>query len=260
MRRVLTIAGSDASGGAGIQADLKTFTAFQVYGMSVVTAVTAQNTLGIQRIEALSPDLVAAQLISVLGDIGVDTAKTGMLLKREVIEIVCQVLDEFGTRKIVVDPLMKAGTGAVLLEEEALAALKELLLPMARVVTPNLDEAAILCGETISDVAGMKEAARKIKALGPEYVVVKGGHLPGPRVFDVIYDGNKVEVKDLPRIPGEGFHGIGCTFSAGIAAGMAKGLDVREAIEAAHHYLVAAIRYSFPIGKGRRPLNHFVKP
>jgi len=259
MRRALTIAGSDSGGGAGIQADLKTFTAFQVYGMSVVTAVTAQNTVGIQRIEALPPDLIAAQLVSVLGDIGVDAAKTGMLLSREVIAIVCQVLDEFGTKKIVVDPLMKAGTGAVLLEEDALDLLTSLLLPMARVVTPNLDEASILCGETISDVAGMKEAARKIKALGPEYVLVKGGHLPGPRVFDIIFDGNKMEVKDTPRIPGEGFHGIGCTFSAAIAAGLAKGQDERDAIEAAYRYVLASIRFSFPLGKGRHPLNHFVK-
>jgi hydroxymethylpyrimidine/phosphomethylpyrimidine kinase len=260
MRRALTIAGSDSGGGAGIQADLKTFTAFQVYGMSVVTAVTAQNTLGVQRIEALPPDLIGAQLVSVIGDIGVETAKTGMLLSREVIAIVCQVLDEFGIKKIVVDPLMKAGTGTVLLEEDALDLLKTLLLPMALVVTPNLDEASILCGETISDVAGMKEAARKIKALGPEYVLLKGGHLPGARVFDVIFDGNKMEVKDTPRILGEGFHGIGCTFSAAITAGLAKGQDVREAIEGAHRYVVASIRYSFPLGKGRHPLNHFVKP
>jgi len=260
MRRALTIAGSDSGGGAGIQADLKTFTSFQVYGMSVVTAVTAQNTVGVQRIEPMPPDLVAAQLISVLGDIGIDTAKTGMLLKREVIEIVCQVLDEFGTKKIVVDPLIKAGTGERLLDEDALEVLKSLLLPMARVVTPNLEEAAILCGEPIPDVASMKEAAKKIKGLGPDYVLLKGGHFPGPHVFDIIYDGTKMEVKDTLRIPGEAFHGIGCTFSAAITAGLARGQEVREAIEVAHRYVISSIRNSFSLGKGHRPLNHFVKP
>jgi len=260
MRRALTIAGSDSGGGAGIQADLKTFTTFGVYGMSVVTAITAQNTVGLQRIEPLPPDLVAAQLISVLGDIGVDTAKTGMLFKRETIEIVTQVLDEFGTKKIVVDPLIKAGTGEALLEGDALEALKTLLFPIARVVTPNLEEAATLCGEPISDLASMKEAAKRIKEFGPEYVLLKGGHLPGTHVFDVIYDGSKMEVKDTLRIPGEGFHGIGCTMSAAITAGLAKGQDVREAIEAAHRYLLSSIRNSFRLGKGRRPLNHFVRP
>lgn len=260
MRRALTIAGSDSGGGAGIQADLKTFTTFQVYGMSVVTAITAQNTLGVQRIEPLAADLVAAQLISVLGDIGVDTTKTGMLLKRETIEIVCQVLDEFGIRKIVVDPLIQSGTGVSLLEEEALETLKDLLLPMARVITPNLNEAAALCGEDISDVTSMKEAAKRIKDLGPDFVLLKGGHLPGPIVFDILYDGNKMEVRDTLRLPGDGFHGIGCTLSAAITAGLAKGQDVREAIEMAHRYILSSIRNAFHLGKGRRPLNHFVKP
>jgi len=260
MRRALTIAGSDSGGGAGIQADLKTFTTFGVYGMSVITAVTAQNTVGLQRIEPLPPELVAAQLISVLGDIGVDTAKTGMLMKRETVEIVTQVLDEFGVKKIVVDPLVKAGTGEALLEEDALEALKSLLLPMARVVTPNLDEASILCEAPISDVASMKEAAKKIKEFGPDYVLLKGGHLPGPHVFDIIYDGSRMEVRDTPRLPGQGFHGIGCTLSAAITAGLAKGQDVREAIEVAHRYLLSSIRNSFKLGKGRHPLNHFVKP
>ena len=260
MRRALTIAGSDSGGGAGIQADLKTFTTFGVYGMSVITAVTAQNTVGLQRIEPLPPDLVAAQLISVLGDIGVDTAKTGMLMRKETIEIVTQILDEFGTKKIVVDPLVKAGTGEALLEEDALEALKALLLPMARVVTPNLHEAAILCGGPISDVASMKEAAKKIKEFGPDYVLLKGGHLAGPHVFDIIYDGSKMEVRDTLRIPGEGFHGIGCTLSAAITAGLAKGQDVREAIEVAHRYLLSSIRNSFKLGKGSHPLNHFVRP
>jgi hydroxymethylpyrimidine/phosphomethylpyrimidine kinase len=260
MRRALTIAGSDSGGGAGIQADLKTFTSFQVYGMSVVTAVTAQNTLGVQRIEALPADLVSAQLLSVLSDIGVDTAKTGMLLKRETIEVVCQVLDEFGVKKLVVDPLIQAGDGAALLEEDALETLKALLFPMARVVTPNLHEAEVLCGAAIPDLASMKEAAKKIKELGPEYVLLKGGHLPGSHVFDIIYDGSKMEVKDTLRIPGDDFHGIGCTMSAAITAGLAKGQDVRESIEVAHRFVVASIRNAFQLGKGRRPLNHFVRP
>jgi hydroxymethylpyrimidine/phosphomethylpyrimidine kinase len=260
MWRALTIAGSDSGGGAGIQADLKTFTSFHVYGMSVVTAITAQNTLGVQRIEPLPPDLVAAQLISVLGDIGVDTAKTGMLMKREAIEVVAQILDEFGIRKLVVDPLMRAGSGESLLEEGAVEALKNLLLPMARVVTPNLEEASILCGQPVSDVSSMKEAARMIKELGPEYVLVKGGHLPGPHVLDVLYDGTRMQVRDTLRLPGDGFHGIGCTLSAAITSGLAKGQEVKEAIEIAHRYVLSSIRSAFNLGKGRRPLNHFVKP
>lgn len=260
MRRALTIAGSDSGGGAGIQADLKTFTAFQVYGMSVITAVTAQNTMGVQYIHPMPPEFVVAQLQSVLSDIGADTVKTGMLATREIVELVSQVLDEFQIKKVVVDPVMIAHTGTRLLEEGALESIRDLLLPLAKVVTPNIGEASVLCGERVEDVPGMREAAKRIREMGPEYVLIKGGHLAGPRAIDIFYDGIRFEVKDNPRVPTNNTHGAGCTLSAAIAAGLAKGQDVKEAVEIAHRYTFTAIRSSFALGKGRGPVNHFVKP
>jgi len=260
VRRALTIAGSDSGGGAGVQADLKTFTAFQIYGMSVITAVTAQNTLGVQEVKVMPPEFVASQLHSVLSDIGTDTVKTGMLATKEIVEIVSEVLDEFQIKKIVVDPIMVAHSGDRLLEEGAVEALRNLLLPLAKVITPNLEEASALCRERVEDVNGMREAARKIREMGPEFVLIKGGHLSSPRALDILYDGVKFEVKDNPRVPTNNSHGAGCTLSAAIAAGLAKGQDVKEAVEIAQRYTFAAIRSSFGLGKGRGPVNHFVKP
>lgn len=260
MYRALTIAGSDSGGGAGIQADLKTFTALQVYGMSALTAITAQNTVGVQGVHVLPPDFVALQLRSVLSDIGADAAKTGMLATKEIVAVVAQIVREFKLQRLVVDPVMVSATGHRLLDEDAVGAVKGLLLPLAMVVTPNLDEAAILWGEKVDDLTGMKEAAKAIQALGPRYVLVKGGHLPGDRVFDVLYDGKRFDVRDAPKIPTENTHGSGCTLSAAIAAGLAKGHDAKEAVEGAQRYVHAAIRSAVQLGQGKGPLNHLAKP
>ena len=259
MRRAITIAGSDSGGGAGIQADLKTFSAFGVYGLSVLTAITAQNTLGVQGVQVLPPDFVTLQIRSVLSDIGADAGKTGMLATKEIVAAVAREVGAFRLRNLVVDPVMVSATGHRLLDEDAVEAVRMFLIPLATVVTPNLDEAAILWGEKIEDLDGMKEAARAIKALGPQYVLVKGGHLAGPRVFDVLYDGKGFEVRDAPKIPTENTHGSGCTLSAAIAAGLAKGCLVKEAVETAQRYIHAAIASGLKIGKGKGPVNHLVK-
>lgn len=259
MRRALTIAGSDSGGGAGIQADLKTFTVFEVYGLCALTAITAQNTLGVQGVQALPPEFVTLQIRSVLSDIGADAGKTGMLATKEIVGVVAREVRAFGLRHLVVDPVMVSATGHRLLDEDAIDALRTLLIPAAMVVTPNLDEAAILWGEKIEDLEGMKEAARAIKALGPQYVLVKGGHLSGPRLFDVLYDGRGFEVWDAPKIPTEKTHGSGCTLSAAIAAGLAKGHTVQEAVQTAQRYVHAAIRAAVKIGRGKGPVNHLVK-
>lgn len=259
MRRALTIAGSDSGGGAGIQADLKTFCAFEVYGESVLTAITAQNTLGVQGVHLLPPDFVALQIRSVLSDIGADAAKTGMLATKEIVAVVAREVGAFLLGNLVVDPVMVSATGHRLLDEDAVDAMRTLLFPLATVVTPNLDEAAILWGEKIEDVDGMKEAAKVIQALGPQYVLVKGGHLSGPTIFDVLYDGKRFEVWEAPKIPTENTHGSGCTLSAAIAAGLAKDQKVKEAVEAARRYIRAAILGGIKIGKGKGPVNHLVK-
>ncbi len=259
MRRALTIAGSDSGGGAGIQADLKTFTAFQVYGLSVLTAITAQNTLGVQGVQTLPPEFVRLQIHSVLSDIGADAAKTGMLATTEIVGTVAEGVHDFQLRNLVVDPVMVSATGHRLLDEDAVEAVKALLLPLATVVTPNLDEATILWGEKVDDLNGMQEAARAIKTLGPQYVLVKGGHLSGPKIFDVLYDGNHFEVWETPKIPTEHTHGSGCTLSAAIAAGLAKGHAVKEAVDTAQRYIHAAIQTAVKIGKGKGPVNHLVK-
>ena len=259
MRRCLTIAGSDSGGGAGIQADLKTFTVFQVYGLSVLTAITAQNTIGVQGVETLPPAFITLQIRSVLSDIGADAGKTGMLATKEIVEIVAEGLREFRFPNLVVDPVMVSATGHRLLAEDAVEAIKTLLFPLATVVTPNLDEATILSGEKVEDLNGMKEAARAIKALGPRTVLVKGGHLAGPRIYDILYDGTRFEVWDVPKIATEHTHGSGCTLSAAIAAGLAKGYGVKEAVHTAQRYLHAAIQTAIKIGKGKGPVNHLVK-
>lgn len=259
MRRALTIAGSDSGGGAGIQADLKTFCAFGVYGESALTAITAQNTLGVQGVQVLPPDFVGLQIRSVLSDIGADAAKTGMLATKEIVAAVAQEVGASHLRNLVVDPVMVSATGHRLLDEDAVEAMRTRLFPWAMVVTPNLDEAAILCGEKIDDLDGMKEAAQTIKALGSQFVLVKGGHLSGPRIFDVLYDGKRFEVWEAPKIPTENTHGSGCTLSAAIAAGLAKDQEVKEAVVAAQRYLHAAIQTAVKIGKGKGPVNHLVK-
>jgi hydroxymethylpyrimidine/phosphomethylpyrimidine kinase len=252
----LTIAGSDSGGGAGIQADLKTFTAFRVFGMSAVTGLTAQNTRGVQGVELPTTGFITAQLRSVLEDIGADAAKTGMLATGEIIRAVAGVVREFGLRNLVVDPVMIAASGDALMQHDAAPVMREHLFPLAMVVTPNLDEATFLCQRKIRTEQEMEEAARAIHAMGARHVLIKGGHLPGEQVVDLFYDGRECIRRETQRVPGE-FHGTGCTLSSAIAAGLAKGLPVREAVATAQDYVALALRAAPAVGGGRRPLNHF---
>ena len=256
MPRALTIAGSDSGGGAGIQADLKTFTAFRVFGLSVITGLTAQNTRGVQGVELPSTDFIRTQLRSVLEDIGADAAKTGMLATGEIIRTVAAAAREFRLRNLVVDPVMIAASGDALMDHEAAPVMQEHLFPLATVVTPNLDEATLLCHRKIRTIEDMEEAARSIHAMGPKYVLVKGGHLPGERIVDLLYDGRQFIRREGRRVQGE-FHGTGCTLSSAIAAGLAKGLPVREAVARAQGYVELGLKTAPAVGGGRRPLNHF---
>lgn len=252
--RALTIAGSDSGGGAGIQADLKTFSALGVFGMTAVTALTAQNTTGVFGIVEMSPDFVAQQIDAVVTDIGVDAAKTGMLSSAGIIAAVADRVRHHRIPNLVVDPVMIAKSGAPLLRPEAMDALKTILLPLATVVTPNLHEACALTGQEITTVADMEDAARRIRNLGPRYVVVKGGHLEGDAV-DVLYDGEAFTHLKETRVPTHNTHGTGCVFSAAIAAELAKGRTVRDAVRVAKRFVSDAIRAAVPVGHGHGPAN-----
>lgn len=255
--KALTIAGSDSGGGAGIQADLKTFAALGVYGSSVLTAITAQNTVGVTAVHEIPVEVIAAQLDAVLGDIGADAAKTGMLASAPIIATVAAGVRRHRVEKLVVDPVMVAKSGDRLLREDAIQALREELLPLALIVTPNLPEAEALAGLTIATDADREEAARRIAAYGPRYVVIKGGHAPGDPI-DYLYDGARVApIACGPRIDTLNTHGTGCTFAAAIAAGLARGLAPEEAVRAAKDYLTAALRASYRVGAGHSPVNHF---
>jgi hydroxymethylpyrimidine/phosphomethylpyrimidine kinase len=258
MKRALTIAGSDSGGGAGIQADLKTFAAFGVYGTSAITAVTAQNTLAVTRIQPIDPRVVAAQIEAVAADIGVDAAKTGMLAEAPIIEAVAAAVRATHLPHLVVDPVMVSKSGALLLRDDAIATLVAWLLPMAEVVTPNLPEAERLSGRSVATPAQRREAARRIGALGPRIVVVKGGHdRGGAEIVDLVFDGAHFEEIRGPRVATRGTHGTGCTFSAAITAGLALGRPTFEAIVNARDYLTAALRSAPDIGKGAGPVDHF---
>lgn len=210
--RALTIAGSDSSGGAGIQADLKTFAALGVYGASAITAITAQNTVGVQAIHPVPPEIVGAQIDSVLSDVAADAIKTGMLFSTAIIEVVADRLRAHGATRLVIDPVMIAKSGDRLLRQDAVAALRDLLLPLAAAVTPNAPEAEVLAGMDVVDERTAREAARRIFDLGPRLVIVKGGHLDGERAVDVVFDGSTFEVLSSPRIDTPHTHGTGCTF------------------------------------------------
>ena len=256
MKRALTIAGSDSGGGAGIQADLKTFAALGVYGTSALTAITAQNTLGVTGVQEMTPDMVAAQIDAVVTDIGTDAVKTGMLSSSPIIRVVAGKVSEHSLPNLVVDPVMVAKGGDPLLQEEAVDALRMLLVPLALVVTPNLPEASALVGYEVSTLEQARQAARDIVAMGSGSVVVKGGHLEGDAV-DVFYDGSDFREFSAPRIETTSTHGTGCTFASAIAAGLAVGMQVEEAVGRAKAYVTEAIRRSFPMGNGHGPLNHF---
>lgn len=256
MYRALTIAGSDSGGGAGIQADLKTFAALGVYGMSALTAITAQNTVGVQGVYELPAEFVGLQIDSVVTDIGVDAVKTGMLANADIIAVVAEKVRQYHLPNLVVDPVMVAKSGDPLLREDARDALTNLLLPLAVVVTPNLHEARALTGMAIESVEDMKRAAAAIHAMGPRYVVVKGGHLAGDSV-DVLYDGRDYVLFPSPRAETRNTHGTGCTFASAIAAGLAKGLDVKEAVRQAKEYITVALQYALDLGHGHGPTHHF---
>jgi len=255
--KALTIAGSDSGGGAGIQADLKTFSAFRVFGMSVITAVTAQNSVGVQGVENLPPAFVAQQLRSVLEDFGADAAKCGMLSTTPIIEAVAAGLTERRIEKLVVDPVMVAKSGDRLLEPEARAALADRILPLALLVTPNLPEAEVLAGMRVAEPEDMEEAARRIHTMGPRYVLVKGGHLKGDAT-DLLWNGRDFTRFSTPRIDSQNTHGTGCTFSAAIVAGLARGQALGDAIRSAKAYVTRAIREGFQAGRGVGQLRHFI--
>ncbi len=253
----LTIAGSDSGGGAGIQADLKTFAALGVYGMSAITAITAQNTVGVRDALVLEPALVAAQIDAVLEDIGCDAAKTGMLGTAEVVVVVAERLAQHRVHNVVVDPVMVAKSGDRLLDEDARAAVVERLLPVARIVTPNLPEAEALLGRAIAPDA-MADAARELCALGAKAAVVKGGHAGGERSVDVFYDAATDSLTSLsaPRINTANTHGTGCTFSSAIAAFLARGWCLEAAVAWAKRFVTEAIRRGLPLGAGHGPTDH----
>ena len=252
----MTIAGSDSGGGAGIQADLKTFAALGVYGTSVLTAITAQNTRQVTAVHDVPVRVVAAQIQAVLSDIGADAVKTGMLSSSAIIRTVARELKRAEVTKLVVDPVMVAKSGDRLLRPEAVDALRTQLLPLATVVTPNIPEAEVLSGVKITGRRGAEQAAEVIRQMGPGVVVVKGGHLPGEAV-DLYYDGATFREFASPRIETRNTHGTGCTFASAIAVGLARGLDTVEAVAQAKEYVTEAIRRAYDVGQGHGPVNHF---
>jgi hydroxymethylpyrimidine/phosphomethylpyrimidine kinase len=258
MAIALTIAGSDSGGGAGIQADLKTFAALRVYGTCAITAVTAQNTLGVIAWKAVDADLVEAQIEAVAGDFPVGAVKTGMLATAAIVEAVAATVAEVELPNLVVDPVMVAKGGDRLLDEDAVRAMRTELLKQAMVVTPNIPEAEVLLdGFRIRSIDDMRTAARRIRALGPGVVVMKGGHRDGEQSTDVVCTENSMFELTGPRLPGPHTHGTGCTFSAAIAANLALGQDVDAAVREARAYLEGAIRHAPGLGHGHGPLNHF---
>jgi hydroxymethylpyrimidine/phosphomethylpyrimidine kinase len=260
MRTALTIAGSDSSGGAGIQADLKTFAALGVYGTSAITAVTAQNTTGITVISPLSADLVIAQIEAVAGDIQIHATKIGMLATSAIVEAVAAAIEELDLPTVVVDPVMAAKSGDRLLDEEGVRTLCTELLPRAFVVTPNIPEAEALSGRRIATADDRREAARRIHGMGPSAVIVKGGHASGDEIVDLLFDGERFSELRTPRVASRHTHGTGCTFASAIAANLALGHPLADAAARAQSYVAGAIRHGLAIGKGQGPLDHFWRP
>jgi hydroxymethylpyrimidine kinase/phosphomethylpyrimidine kinase len=255
VKRVLTIAGSDSGGGAGIQADLKTITALGGFGMTVITALTAQNTLGVQGVFEIPVEFIEQQFDSVATDIGVDAAKTGMLCSSEIIRCVAKRIRRYRIKKLVVDPVMVAKGGRSLLSEEARETLIRELIPLAMVFTPNIPEAEVLTGIRITSIASMKKAAEAINKRGARNVIIKGGHLEGDAV-DLLYDGRNFHTLSAPRIETKHSHGTGCTFASAIATGLAQGSSFLEASKQAKAYVTEAIRFGLAIGGGQGPVNH----
>lgn len=255
--KALTIAGSDSGGGAGIQADLKTFQELGVFGMSAITALTAQNTLGVQGVFPQSLEAIEAQIDSVLSDIGADAIKTGMLFSSEIINLVSKKIEQYNVKHVVVDPVMIAKGGHELLQEQAVKALKTDLLPKATVITPNLPEAAKLIGrDHISTVDEMKTAAEELYKMGPKYVVMKGGHLEEGDAVDLLFDGKHFVEYKVVRVHTKHTHGTGCTFASAIAAELAKGASIEDAVKTSKGFITAAIKEGLNIGGGIGPTHH----
>jgi hydroxymethylpyrimidine/phosphomethylpyrimidine kinase len=254
--RVLIIAGSDSGGGAGIQGDIKTVTALGGYAATAITALTAQNTQGVFGIHDVPNDFIQKQITLVLQDIGADAIKTGMLHKASVIEAVADTLKPYGHSPLILDPVMFAKGGAALLQPEAIATLKECLIPLAAVITPNIPEAEHLSGIPIRGMEDMRGAAERILALGAKAVLVKGGHLDGETVTDLLMDGNAHEIFSSPRIASGHTHGTGCALASAIATGLAQGMSLRESVIRARDYVRKAIENAPGLGKGHGPLGH----
>jgi hydroxymethylpyrimidine/phosphomethylpyrimidine kinase len=257
MRTALTIAGSDSGGGAGIQADLKTFAALGVYGTSAITALTAQNTERVARVFGIPPDMVVAQIDAVADDIAVHAVKTGMLATPEIVEAVASALARRAFPFVVVDPVMVAKSGDLLLDSDAVDRVRSRLLPLATVVTPNRPEAEVLTGRTVVSAAGAREAARALHEAGARAVVIKGGHFEGDTVVNLLFDGHHFHEYATPRLATRHTHGTGCTFASAIAARLALGDTLAEAVERATRYVAGAIAAGLAIGHGHGPVDHF---
>lgn len=256
MKKVLTIAGSDCSGGAGVQADLKTFSAHGVFGMSVIVSVVAENTSRVIAIQDITPDMIEKQIDAIFEDIQVDAVKIGMLSSPECIKAVAAKLREYKPHNIVVDPVMYAKNGCPLMEPTSVDTLIKGIIPLADVLTPNIPEAEIIAGMQISTVNNMEVAAQRIHAMGCKAVVVKGGHAV-VNALDVLYDGSKIYHFDSARIDTKNTHGTGCTFSSAVTSQLAKGASIEKAVELAKVYVTTAIKHSLAIGKGCGPTHHF---
>lgn len=257
--RVLSIAGSDSGGGAGIQADLKTFSALGCYGMTAITALTAQNTQGVRGIHGIPPEFLAAQIDAVVEDIGADAVKIGMLHAPEIVRVVAQAIRRHRLQHVVLDPVMVATSGDRLIAQETVAALVQELFPLATLITPNLDEAELLLGHKISGSAALEPAARELLDLGAQNVLLKGGHLPGDEVVDLLLQPGQAPVRlESPRIASRNVHGTGCTLSSAIAAHLATGHRLEEAVRLARAYILGAIAAGADVrtGHGHGPLNH----
>lgn len=254
LARVLIVAGSDSSGGAGIQADLKTVSALGAYGMTAITALTAQNTQGVFGVVETAPEFVALQMRACIEDVGCDAIKTGMLSNAGIIVAVAEEISRYRSVPVVIDPVMIAKSGNPLLDPDAVESLRKKLLPLAAVVTPNLHEAGALVGHTVTDLKGMKEAARAIHGFGVRNVVVKGGHLEGAAI-DVLFDGREFVEFPAARVATKDSHGTGCIFASAVAASLAKGKEVRESVAVAKEFVTAAIRDGLHIGRGHGPAN-----
>jgi len=256
LAKALTIAGSDSGGGAGIQADLKTFAALEVYGMSAITAITAQNTCGVSAVQGIDPEVVAAQIRAVVSDIGVGAAKTGMLFSAEIIRAVAATVRAVALQPLVVDPVMVATSGDRLLQREAEESLRQEIIPLAAIVTPNLAEAEVLVGRKVTNLEEMRAAAEQIVTGGARAVVVKGGHAV-TRATDVFYDGTSMELLQSEVVDTHNTHGTGCTLSAAICAYLARGATLLEAVRRAKIYITGALHHSLSIGQGSGPVGHF---